>query len=259
MSQFDEAELAWLLSDDGHQAIWRDVELRCIRPTVSACSDCGSFAHRVDRAHGDLICYDCGLVRQDFVYYDNVPVLGTYLQRNSYKEIHHFHERIKQFLLLESRIPDDHFACIREALDPYDIPKLLHFDKSFVQQLLRSVSIQQQNPVFSKKYLEKWLQIIYRLTGNRPPFLTPNEVHLLDVYFTAQQLAWQAIRPTARKNSLNYNARLQYLMFMIGKPELAQYFPTLRTPGKRKQTMFWLRRIEGYNQWEPVDFTLYYV
>ena len=56
-----------------------------------------------------------------------------------------------------------------------------------------------------QSYIEKWLQIIYRITGIAPPAPGPQLIRRLDEMFLELQQPFEASKCETRKNVLNYN------------------------------------------------------
>ena len=83
-----------------------------------------------------------------------------------------------------------------------------------------------------QKYIEKWLQIIWKYTGERPPLPNQKLVMDLDVLFLAIQEPFLRIRPHCRKNFLNYNYCFHRCFQMLGMQHFSAYFPSIKSKAK---------------------------
>ena len=139
---------------------------------------------------------------------------------SNYKRLHHFHERISQLMLQESVIPKEHFESITHKLREYPV-----INKSSVRAVLRSLKMQ--------KYIEKWLQIAWRVTKCKPPEL-PNCLNMkLDDLFIRIQAPFEKFKPDKRKNFLNYNYTFHRFFQMLQCPQFSMFFPLIKSKQKR--------------------------
>lgn len=215
------------------------------------CESCSGYLVH-DVSEGCYLCDDCGIVRPgqvlavsfedrerlDGLDYDGRP------QREGYKPIHHWHERLAQYHLEESRIGNEDWARILEGTLAARPPQLC---KETVRRLLRSLGLQ--------RYNESWLQIINRLTGYVPPLLSGEEMEMLDRCFEGLEEPFRHFRPPGRKNLLNYNFLFYRLLQGIGRTDCLPHFPQLKTRAKWLQLDAVWRQICEYQRWEyrPVD------
>ena len=81
-------------------------------------------------------------------------------------------------------------------------------------------------------YIEKWLAIMHRVTGQQPPVLTHRLTMQLDLLFIQMQLPFMEVRPTRRKNFLNYNYVFNRLFQKLDIEELGMFFPLIKTKSK---------------------------
>ena len=152
------------------------------------------------------------------MYGSYVPTRGS-----NYKRIHHFHERISQLLLLESQIPDREMLLIAEKVCDGTIDTL---NKDTIRAVLRSLNMQ--------LYIEKWLQIIHRLTGVAPPAPGPLLIRQLDNMFHELQRPFEreAFKAPGRKNFLNYNYVFCRLFQAMGCARFSMFFPLIKSRSK---------------------------
>ena len=107
---------------------------------------------------GSVVCNGCGIVQPGLVYWETMYGNDNTYKFSNYKRIHHWHERISQLLLTESQIPAEQMFSIASKLcdGTYNV-----ISKDTIREVLRSLNMQ--------LYIEKWLQIIYRITKVAPP------------------------------------------------------------------------------------------
>ena len=150
---------------------------------------------------------------------------GRELQTKSsnYKRVHHWHERISQLLLMESEIPCEQMLQIGRELCS---GKYKAINKDSVRAVLRSLKMQ--------LYIEKWLQIVFRLTGISPPVPGPLMLQQLDALFQDLQRPFDAHRAPDRKNFLNYNYVFCRLFQKMNCPQFCMFFPLIKSKQKLK-------------------------
>ena len=175
---------------------------------------------------GSLLCTRCGCVQNSSVPVFYETMYGSFLtcRSSNYKRIHHFHERLSQLVLGETNIPKHDMLCIARALcanGPTTITK------DSVRKVLRPLKMQ--------RYIERWLQIIYRLTGQRPPHISDMLVQQLDVLFVELQRPFDVMKCEGRKNFLNYNYVLRRLFQQVGCSKFCVFFPLIKSEAKLRQ------------------------
>ena len=72
-------------------------------------------------------------------------------------------------------------------------------------------------------YIEKWLQIIQRVTGVHPPMPGPLLIQQLDDLFLQLQVPFDDFRMKGRKNFLNYNYVFCRLFQKLGCPQFCRH------------------------------------
>ena len=172
---------------------------------------------------GSSICVDCGAVVSGNVFYETMYGNRVPTKCSNYKRIHHWHERISQLLLQESQIPNDEMLQIGEVIcsGSYDL-----INKDTIRAVLRSLNKQ--------LYIEKWLQIIYRITGITPPIPGPVLVQQLDKLFLELQRPFEAYCLKGRKNFLNYNYVFCRLFQKLKCTQFCMFFPLIKSKAKLK-------------------------
>jgi hypothetical protein len=101
-----------------------------------------------------------------------------------------------------------------------------------------------------QRYNENWLQIIYRLTGYKPPQLCKRDLLLLDTIFEGVCVPFGLFKPKGRKNLLNYNFLLYRLLQLVGRNDAHCHFPQLKTKSKWEDLNRIWAKIREYNDWE---------
>ena len=172
----------------------RDTDPRTGRQCVSC--GCTSFAYSSSNSShpGSVVCEQCGAVEPGQVYWNFMYGATIPVKSSNYKRIHHWHERISQLLLQESSIPREQLLQIAEKLCDGSF-KIIN--KDVIRSVLRSLKMQH--------YIEKWLQIIQRITLVSPPTPGPMLMQQLDALFQELQCPFNACEFSKRKNFLNYN------------------------------------------------------
>lgn len=205
-----------------------DEYLEAQRPPSKAggCVNCGGvyFTTSSDALTSTArVCSDCGVVQPGI---DVSSLQSTeYISRkvSNYKRVHHFHERVSQLLLNESPIPNEQFVQIASKLTDgtYSV-----INKDTIRAVLRSLNLQ--------IYIEKWLQIIWRVTSITPPIPGSIILQQLDSMFNALQEPFSQYKIEGRKNFLNYNYVFCRLFQEIGCPQFSMFFPLIKSKQKLK-------------------------
>ena len=212
------ADLDLLLNRDG------DVFTRC----SNVCRGCGgnkfTFAPSGTSMVGSRTCETCAVVDDAPVFFETMYGLETPRKTSNYKRVHHWHERISQLLILESEIPDDKMLQIAECLLD---GSYTFINKDIIRQVLRSLKLQH--------YIEKWLQIIHRITGISPPKPGISLVRELDNLFLELQRPFDAHKSAQRKNFLNYNYVFCRLLQKMGCKQFCMFFPLIKSSPKLQQ------------------------
>ena len=75
-----------------------------------------SFLGPADGNPGARVCNACGCVQDQVVFFETAYGSRIPTKTSNYKRLHHWHERISQFLLHESPIPNDEMLRIGSRL-----------------------------------------------------------------------------------------------------------------------------------------------
>jgi len=192
------------------------------------CVSCGgvqlSYAGSGTSFPGSLVCDSCSVVQPGYCFWETMYGRGLPRKISNYKRIHHWHERISQLLLMESQIPSDQMLRIAEKLcdGTYSV-----INKDSVRAVLRSLNMQ--------LYIEKWLQIIFRVTKIAPPIPGSLLVNKLDAMFQDLQEPFNCFKVTERKNFLNYNYVFCRLFQKLDCTQFCMFFPLIKSKHKLKQ------------------------
>ena len=192
-----------------------------------SCAGCGGVVYTFNNfgnEAGTRVCSDCGVVAPGPVIFETMFGRTITTKSSNYKRIHHWHERISQLMLLESRIPGEDMLRIGEKLLDGSYTVL---NKDVIRQVLRSLGKQ--------VYIEKWLQIIERCTGINPPCPGPIVLMKLDSLFQELQRPFAIFKLGKRRNFLNYNYVFCRLFQQIGCSKFCMFFPLIRSKLKLRQ------------------------
>jgi hypothetical protein len=183
--------------------------------TVCPNCDDGLLVYFCSGGHpGSAVCDACGCVLDGLVLYGQMYGVRLTTRHSNYKRIHHFHERISQLLLLETQIPLIDMLDIAESFKAGGYTTL---DKATVRAILRSLNKQ--------NWIERWLQIVHRVSGYTPPPPGPQLVQALDALFVEIQGPFEKHKPPTRTNMLNYNYVFHRLLQKLGQHGILQVLP----------------------------------
>lgn len=196
------------------------------------CVSCGhrgiSFSGSDSSYPGSAVCDECGVVQPGLVLFETMYGFDLPTKASNYKRIHHWHERISQLLLCESQISARDMLAIAERLCDGTHTVI---SKDSIRAVLRSLNMQQ--------YIEKWLQIIYRITHIAPPTPGSSLIRKLDEMFLELQEPFNCHRDNARKNFLNYNYVFCRLLQMLKCTQFCMFFPLISSSKIKKLDVVW--------------------
>ena len=194
----------------------------------SVCVGCGggklSYSGSGSSHPGSSVCDHCGVVQPGYVFYETMYGKDIPSKTSNYKRIHHWHERISQLLLMESQIPHSEMLQIAEKLCNGAFSVI---NKDSVRSVLRSLNMQ--------LYIEKWLQIIFRVTRITPPMPGSQLIIKLDEMFQELQEPFNCYRVEKRKNFLNYNYVFCRLFQLLECSQFCMFFPLIKSKTKLRQ------------------------
>ena len=192
---------------------------RCCNPLCQSIEF--EFCGPSDGYPGARVCLWCACVQPGPVFFESQYGQVMPTRSSNYKRVHHWHERISQLLLMESEIPDAEMLEIAEMLcsGAYTV-----LNKDNIREVLRSVKKQH--------YIEKWLQIIFKITGVQPPCPGALILRELDSLFLQLQRPFDAHKDSKRRNFLNYNYVFNRLFQKLNCPQFCVFFPTIKSQAK---------------------------
>lgn len=234
------------------------------------CKGCGGGETVVAPAEGDMVCAECGIVRDVPIYQELHPFLwGSRggdspfadsagpqpLSRlvhggSTYVRYFHFNEILASVTLTGPWIANLDMRIIREKLLSRQIAKPRKYD---VQQACKEINAELGTRRFSQKYSEKWIQIIYRYNGQKPGDLSEEFISSLRRSFRLVSSCWDEVSdllngsrdPGKRKQWPNYFETL-YRIIRYTHPEmiplLREWIPRL-SKRKRKDLKPFFKRL----------------
>lgn len=220
------------------------LEERRPQPTGHVCVSCGGCDFDRGGNPGQIqsfydVCRGCGVISESTYGTTDERLYPLRCTTSNYKRIHHWHERISQLLLQESPIPRDDFMRIAECLLDGTHTTI---NKDVIRGVLRSLNMQ--------LYIEKWLQIIQRVTGIEPPKPGGKLLDMLDQAFSDLQEPFTHFKADGRKNFLNYNYVFCRLFQKLGCTQFCMFFPLIKSRQKlRSLDEMWTNMVESL-QWE---------
>lgn len=232
---------------DMERALCADREVPRCDP--DSCAFCGShdmlYCSSTSGHPGSRSCVQCGAVEAGNVYYERMYGKAPPRKHSNYKRVHHWAERLSQFRLLESEIPPQDMLQIGRVLLSGAYTSLT---KDNIRHALRSLNADE--PKKYTKYIEKWLQICYRLTGVKPPIPGPAVIDKLSTMFLDLQRPFEASKMDGRKNMLNYNYIFNRLFQRMGCEEFSMFFPLIKSKGKMRALDETWERMSDSMGWE---------
>lgn len=213
--------------------------------------------HVWDHETGDVICVDCGTVAPQTILSDTCPrgaaanahwgggpstefrslSSGSF---SIYVRYFHFNEVLATLTLSGPWINNADFREIKRALKGSGIHAPTRSD---IQSICKHLNSQFDVRRFTKKYCEKWIQIVYRYCGRRPPVLHPNVIRDLQRDFRMISQHWPAVEhllPGSKKSTRrvqwpNYQETIYRLLKMRHPEVLSELRPWLTRLSKKKR------------------------
>jgi len=221
---------AMFADQDAVDAAFADLDSLLLQrePPRTGCHNCGGDVFQRGTNPGHVcayfdVCVACGCIANETFGMGDAARFPPRHSTSNYKRIHHWHERVSQLMLAESAIPDDQFLQIAECfLDGSHTV----INKDAIRGVLRSLNMQ--------LYIEKWLQIIHRITGIEPPKPGAQLLIMLDASFTDLQRPFAQSKLEKRKNFLNYNYVFSRLLQRLGCTQFSMFFPLIKSKAKLK-------------------------
>lgn len=210
---------------------------------------CCPDAHwRRDWIQGDRVCTGCGRCVLDNMVHSFR--LGTKMG-SQYATIYHLHERFTMVNLVDSSIPMADFTKIREAVRRSRFGGRPVRNRWDVQRVLRGLNTKHRTQQYTKKWLERWMQILNRTQGFEPPKISYEEILKVDVLWRYARTAWIARKPDGRRHVPNVSYLIVQMLALIGRSpvEMIPWFPQLKTHSILEKTEAFWAEICQYNRW----------
>ena len=204
--------------------------LRRERTDVLGCPVC-----RVERvvieADGVAICPKCGSQDVVLVESDRVAV-GTDSSKEyssqSYRRVNHLSEHLSQVQGRETTvIPENLIDSIMLELKKERVTDMRNITPKMMRGILKRLG--------SSKYYEHITTIIRLINGQPPLRISPELEDKIKAMFKEVQPAFSRVCPATRSNFLQYNYVISRILLLLNEPELASYFPPLKS--REKQAM----------------------
>lgn len=175
---------------------------------VDKCINCGKEQFVWDYTQGDIICTNCGIVLSSSIFYDDhannphsfssncsdIP-LETRSVKSVFGPIYvryfHFNEVLATITLDGPWINNADYREIERTLKDRGVIEPTRGD---IQSVCKSLNDKYGVQRFPKKYSEKWIQIVYRYCGKRPPHLHPTLIHKLRNDFKIMVSKWDEVQ-----------------------------------------------------------------
>ena len=234
------------------------------------CPECKSSKFIWDLSRGDIICSDCGVVlpftiqSNDWTH-DNTDrniscgVAGRETESpksfldSTYIRYFHFNEVLATLTLSGPWINNADFREIKNLLVQRG---LTHPSRSDVQDVCRKLNQMYKVQRFTKKYSEKWIQIVYRFNGKRPTEIHPNVIHGIRRDFRLISSKWEQVKTfltTTKKGSID-ERRVQWpnyleTMYRLLKRRYPDVLPSLKpwitrlSKRKRKELKMFFEKV----------------
>lgn len=228
------------------------------------CESCSGKRFVWDYAKGDVICEDCGVVslsglpandNHDRFSCSSAGNSGMVREQPSarcitdpiYVRYFHFNEVLATLTLEGPWINNADFREIRNSLRTENISDPNRGDVQRVCQLLnKKYNVQR----FTKKYTEKWIQVVYRYNGKRPPVLHPNLVEGLRNDFKTMVNRWTDLEKLLTVSKKRSEKRVQWPNYL----ETIYRLLKLRYPEMLEELRPWITRLSPKKRKELKSF-----
>lgn len=216
---------------------------RTLRTERDSCVRCGC-ALLLLATRSLLACPSCGGAS---AYLDATSSSVSYgdeveFSSFSYKRLNHFNERMMQVQAKEAfDIDENVIRSVMSSLYSKRI-RLEDINPRMVRDVLKTMRL--------RKTYEHLAQITMRITGVRPPAMTPDMEELCRLLFIAVQPAFEKHCPPNRKNFLSYSYVLFKFFQLLGYDEFLSSFSLLKGKDKLAVQDDIFRNICEELQWE---------
>eukprot|EP00741_Cyanophora_paradoxa_P016337 tig00020912_g15773.t1 len=154
---------------------------------------------------------------------------------SNYLRKYHVSERLKQHCLEDSPVPRTCWQLSARRMAGKE------WSKDNIRQVLRALKQQ--------KYIERWAQIKWRITGERPPPMSAEDMDRVQEMFALVEVPFSMFKSQGRKNMLNYNYVFRQIFVLLDLPQHLPFFPLLKSRQKLSELDSIWNRICEYNDW----------
>lgn len=240
--------------------------------TCRRCDDGGDVI--ADDESGFYVCRSCGTVQDNAQVVFSIASLSVRARKSVYKRIHHWGERMSQWVGTEPAIPADIFSLIQsEAKKPtyggtYDRSTIRRILKAvdvppWLQEKYRSQKFRKLPMKTLKRFGEKWISIKSRLSesGIQKPnarLMSKMREGFLEIQAPFERLRHKAAcsgsetkchkKHGCRNNMLHYNFVILNLIERFGSKEEAvtwrHCFPQISSTKKTKLVEIWTQIVD---------------
>ena len=200
------------------------------RADVLGCPVC-HIERVIVEADGVAICPKCG--SQDVVLVESDRIAGGVdsskeYSSQSYRRVNHLAEHLNQVQGRETTaIPESLIDSIMLELKKERVTDMRNITPKMMRGILKRLG--------SSKYYEH-ITTITRLINGQPPLrISPELEDKVKAMFKEVQPAFSRVCPATRSNFLQYNYVISRILLLLSEPELASYFPPLKS--REKQAM----------------------
>lgn len=210
------------------------------------CNRCGADK-LTDIPSSSLVCPECGdsstYIDCTGVHYNMfTDTTITYVQTYEYKRINHLKDWMSSFQGNETVvISNDIILLVDEEIRKQRIDKRT-LKPSHIKAILKKLRL--------NKYYEHTAAILARVTGNKPVTLPDSTQDDIRRMFIRAEATFKTLPNTGRVNFLSYSYLLHKFMQLVGRDDLCDYFPLLKSRSKLfAQEQIW-KQICEKNQWK---------
>jgi hypothetical protein len=165
-------------------------------------------------SEGTIVCVKCGEELSSFVPQRLEYIPEGHRRIPVYRRIHHFNERMSQWLCMDSAPP---MAIMQFCKDEIKAP----VTKTKIRAALRKAK--------GQKYIEKWIHIYCFITQHPAPSVCSFKLQRIRELFPYVETAFLSHKPPTRKSIISYNYIFVRLLQMLEMQDQFKWFPLLKS------------------------------
>ena len=202
--------------------------LRRSRSEILECPRC-KIERVILEQDGVAVCHKCG--SQDVVLVDSDRFLARSetskdYSTQSYRRVNHLTEHLNQIQGRETTvIPEALVDSIMLELKKERVTDMRNLNNRMIRGILKRLG--------ASRYYEHITTIIRTINGLPPVRISPELEEKIKNMFREIQPAYNRVCPSNRTNFLQYNFCIARILLLLGEPELASYFPPLKSREKQ--------------------------